>query len=193
MTDPISLHDRALASTAGIVADVRPEQLSNSTPCAEFDVHALLNHLVAGNTRYVAIAAGERAETVPLADEAFDDDARAAYRSSATAVSQAWADPSLLERTVHLPFGDVPGAVAIGVHTVETIVHGWDLAKATGQSSELDADLYAVAWQNTKNIDDGFRGPGRPFGPAVSVPPDATDTARLMGWLGRHDTRGTST
>ncbi len=86
---------------------------------------------------------------------------------------------------MHLPFGAVPGAVALGVHTVEAIVHGWDLARATGQPTELDPDLCAVAWQNAKNIDDSFRGPGRPFGPAVPARSGATDTARLMAWLGR--------
>ena len=92
----------------------------------------------------------------------------------------------MLETTVHVPFGDVPGAFALGMHTVETIVHGWDLAKATGQPTELDPELYAVAWQNCKDIDDSFRGPGRPSGPAVTAPPArATHKVRLMAWLGR--------
>lgn len=183
--DLIGLHDRALAATTGLVANVRAEQFSNPTPCAELDVRALLNHLVAGNYRYVNIAHGEPAEPVPLTGDFVHGDALTPYRKSAAAVSQAWAEPILLERTVHLPFGAVPGAVALGVHTVEAIVHGWDLARATGQPTELDPDLCAVAWQNAKNIDDSFRGPGRPFGPAVPARSGATDTARLMAWLGR--------
>ena len=86
---------------------------------------------------------------------------------------------------MHLPFGDFPGAIALGIHTVEAIVHGWDLAKATGQSTEIEPELYEVAWQNCKDIDDSFRGPGRPFGPAAAAPPGASDTAKLMAWLGR--------
>lgn len=183
--DLIELHDRALAATGDLVANVEAGQFSDPTPCPEFDVRALLSHLVAGNHRYVQIAHGEPATATPLAGDLVNDDALTPYKESAAAVSRAWSDPALLERTVQLPFGEFPGAFALGVHTVEGIVHGWDLATATGQPSELEPDLYAVAWRNTKDIDDSFRGPGRPFGPAVPVSPDATDTERLMAWLGR--------
>lgn len=183
--DIIALHDRALAATAALVANVNAEQLADPTPCADFDVRTLLNHLVGGNYRFVKIAHGESGETVPLAGDFVHDDALTPYRASAAAMSQAWADPRLLEKTVHLPFGDFPGAFALGIHTVETIVHGWDLAKATGQPTEIEPDLYAGAWQYSKDIDGSFRGPGRPFGPAVTAQPDATETDRLMAWLGR--------
>jgi uncharacterized protein (TIGR03086 family) len=183
--DVIKLHDRALEATTSIVANVDTSQFGAPTPCAEFDVRALLNHMIGGNFLFVNVAAGEPGEPIPATGDFIHNDALAPYRESADAVSKAWSDPSVLERTVHLPFGDFPGAFAIGIHTVETIAHGWDLAKATGQPSELDAELYAVAWQNCKDIDDSFRGPGRPFGPAVTAPAGASDTARLMAWLGR--------
>ena len=183
--DIIKLHDRALEATTSIVANVDASQFGAPTPCAEFDVRGLLNHMIVGNHRFVKIAHGEPGESVPATGDCVGNDALTPYRESADAVSKAWSDPAVLERTVHLPFGDFPGARAIGIHTVEAIVHGWDLAKATGQATELDPELYAVAWQNCKDIDDSFRGPGRPFGPAVTVPAGASDTARLMAWLGR--------
>jgi uncharacterized protein (TIGR03086 family) len=114
-----------------------------------------------------------------------EDDAAAAYRSSAGAVSAAWHDPAALERPARLPIGDVPGEVALAIHTVETIVHGWDLARATGQPTEIEPELCAVAWEASKGIGDDLRGAGRPFGPVVFVPPTASDTARLVAWLGR--------
>jgi uncharacterized protein (TIGR03086 family) len=181
----IKLHDRALEATAAIVANVDAVQFGAPTPCADFDVRALLNHMIGGNYRFVKIAHGEPGQAVPAAGDFVHDDALTPYRQSAGAVSEAWSDPALLDRTARLPFGDFPGAFALGIHTVEAIVHGWDLAKATGQPTELDPDLYEVAWQNSKDIDDSFRGPSRPFGPAVTAPPGATDTARLMAWLGR--------
>ncbi len=183
--DIIKLHDRALEATTTIVANVAAGQFGAPTPCVEFDVRALLNHMIGGNYRFVKIAEGERGEAIPAAGDFVHDDALTPYRDSAAALSEAWSDPVLLERTVHLPFGDFPGAFALGIHTVETIVHGWDLAKATGQPTEIDPALYEVAWQNTKDIDESFRGPGRPFGPAVALPPGASDTATLMAWLGR--------
>lgn len=183
--DIIKLHDCALEATTSIVATVDTSQFGLPTPCAEFDVHALLNHMVGGNFLFVTVAAGEPGQPIPATGDFVRNDALTPYRDSADAVSKAWSDPSVLERTVHLPFGDFPGAFAIGIHTVETIVHGWDLATATWQPTELDPELYAVAWENCKDIDDSFRGPGRPFGPAVTAPAGATDTARLMAWLGR--------
>ena len=75
--------------------------------------------------------------------------------------------------------------MAIGIHTVETIVHGWDVATATGQPAEIEPALCAVAWEHCAGIDDSLRRPGGPFGPAVDVPADASETDRLVAWLGR--------
>ena len=181
----VKLHDRALETVTAIVANVERSQFGLPTPCAEFDVRALLNHMIGGNHRFVAIANGEPGASVPATGDFVDDDALTPYRESADALSEAWSEPALLERTVHLPFGDFPGEMALGIHTVEVVVHGWDLANATGQPTELDPELYEVAWQHTKDLDDSFRGTGGPFGAAVTVPAGATDTDRLMAWLGR--------
>ncbi|MGH9184211.1 MAG: TIGR03086 family metal-binding protein [Acidimicrobiales bacterium] len=183
--DIVKLHHRALEATTAIVANVNGAQFDMPTPCAEFDVRALLNHMIGGNWRFVKIAQGEPGEAVPSTGDFVHDDAIGPYGVSAAAVSEAWSDPALLAKVVHLPFGDFPGAFALGIHTVETIAHGWDLAKATSQPTEVEPELYEVAWQNSKDIDDSFRGPGLPFGPAVAVPPDASDTEKLMAWLGR--------
>ena len=185
MMDLATAHDRALAATTEIVGNVAAAQFDHPTPCAEFDVRALLNHLIAGNYRFAKVARGERAETVALTEDFVHDGALAPYRVSAGVLAEAWSDPAVLERTVHLPFGDFPGAFALGIHTVETVVHGWDLAKATGQPTEVDPELCAVAWQNCKDIDDTFRGPGRPFGPPVATPLGGSKTEELVAWLGR--------
>jgi len=181
----IELHDRALDATTKIVANVTRVQFGLPTPCAEYDVLALLNHMVGGNYRFVKIATGEPGDLV-LATGAFvEDEATEPYRVSAVAVSEAWRDPAILDRQVALPFGEFPGSFALGIHTVEAIVHGWDLAKATGQPTEVEPELFEVAWEQCKMVDENFRGPGRPFGPAVSPPQSASDTERLVAWLGR--------
>jgi uncharacterized protein (TIGR03086 family) len=111
--DIIKLHDRALEATTALVAGVKAEQFSLPTPCAELDVRALLNHLIGGNFRFVKIAHGEPGEAVPSTGDFVHDDALGPYRESAIAVSEAWGEPMVLERTVHLPFGDFPGAYAL--------------------------------------------------------------------------------
>lgn len=181
----VALHDRALDVLGTTIEKIEPSQLGDPTPCSEFDVKSLLNHVIAGNRRFTAIAEGAPATSVPAMGDFFTDDAVAPYRESAAALSAAWADPAALERTAQLPFGDFPGEFALGIHVVEAVVHTWDLAKATGQPTDIDPELCDAAWQRTKDLDETFRGPGRPFGPPVAPPPDATPTERLVAWLGR--------
>jgi uncharacterized protein (TIGR03086 family) len=183
--DLVKAHDHALELTEAIVAAVRPDQLALPTPCAEFDVRMLLGHMIAGNDRFTVVAKGGDIESRPAMATFDGDDPVRAYRGSAAAVSAAWHDPGAQERPALLPIGEVPGEVALAVHTVETIVHGWDIAKATGQPTEIEPELCAFAWEAAKGISDELRGPGRQFGPVVFVTPTASDTDRLVAWMGR--------
>ena len=183
--DLVKAHDHALDVTEAIVAAARPEQLALPTPCAEFDVRMLLGHMIAGNDRFVLVAHGEPIETRPVMASFAGDDATPVYRASAAAVSAAWHDPAAVERAVRLPFGEVPGEFALAMHTVETIVHGWDIAKATSQPPVIEPELCAVGWEAAKDSGEELRGPGRPFGPVVFVAPTAADADRLVAWMGR--------
>ena len=85
-----------------------------------------------------------------------------------------------------MPWGSVPGAGAIWGYLNETLVHGWDLAVATGQPSEADPDLAGAALAAAQRfIPAGPRGPEVPFGDAVSPAPDAGPTEQLANWSGR--------
>jgi uncharacterized protein (TIGR03086 family) len=183
--DLLAAHHRALQATTSIVANVGSDSFGLPTPCEQFDVRSLLNHMIAGNHRFLAVARGEPAQSVPVMGDFVDEDALGPYRESADALAKAWSDPAALERTARLPIGDVPGAVALGIHTVETVTHGWDLAKATGQPTEVDAELCAVEWQYAQGIDDSLRGPNGRFGPPIVLPAGASATDALVAWLGR--------
>ena len=182
--DLLAAHAAALDSTSRIVAGIDRAQLSLPTPCEDFDVEALLGHLIVGNRRFVAVAGGAPATSVPLEPEPTDDWS-AAYDTTAIAVRDAWRDPAALERIAELPIGSIPGVVALGMHVVESLVHGWDLATATGQGTDIEPELCTIAWQNVQGVDDDLRGAGRPFGPAIEVPDHAPATDRLVAWLGR--------
>ena len=85
-----------------------------------------------------------------------------------------------------MPWGKVPGRIAVSGYVQEILTHGWDLARATGQPTELDPELAAWVLAVTQRIlPPEPRGGEIPFGPVVPVPPDAGPYTQLAAWLGR--------
>ncbi len=139
MEDIVRLHERALDEAARLVDGVTPAQMGLPTPCSEWDVRALLTHLVGGNLRWVSVAQGRPLQRPPAqgarpSPELLGDDPATAYRRSAAALTEAWQDPSLLHQQFDIPFGIMPGRAALTLHVVETVTHGWDLAKQQGRA-----------------------------------------------------------
>ncbi len=186
-TDPRPAHARAIAQTESIVAAVGQDQLGLPTPCSEYDVRALLSHMVGGLTRIAVIGeGGDGLAVVPRADGVPDDGWLAAYRTVAARVLSAWADDARLDALVEVPWGKVPGRIAVNGYIQEILAHGWDLAKATGQPTEGDPELAVRVLAISRQILPAqSRGGEIPFGPVVEVEADAAPYARLAAWLGR--------
>jgi uncharacterized protein (TIGR03086 family) len=179
--DPLGLLDRAMLQTGAIVARVRPEQGGLPTPCSEFDVRALVNHLVFDIQVFrTMVTGGERGS--PGAD-LIGDDWKQAYDSSTKALMNAWHARGT-DGTMKLGQGELPATWAVGQHHADVAVHGWDLAKATGQSTDLDADIgqAALDWAR-QNLKPEFRG--KAFGPEVPAPESAPLYDRLAAFFGR--------
>jgi uncharacterized protein (TIGR03086 family) len=183
--------ERALEATGLIVAGIRADQWSNPTPCTEWDARTLLNHLVGGNRLFAGVLLGaalpplEERKALFSADQLGDDPVRAYQKASAHLLS-AFGQPGVLERPFDLPIGRVPGAVALQIRLTEALVHGWDLARATGQTPRLPEDLAEEAL----SFASGAQAPqvprtGHPFGPVQPVAADAPAIDRLAGYLGR--------
>ncbi|MDQ3756354.1 MAG: TIGR03086 family metal-binding protein [Actinomycetota bacterium] len=180
------LLERGTESMGRIIAGVRQEQFDNPTPCSEWSVRDLLNHVIGGNHFFAAIAAGERPDTTGPARDVVGDDPATAYAQGAKAALEAWRAPGTAERIVHMPMGDMPGAFGMGLHFIDHLVHSWDLAKATGQESLADPDLAEAALGLVKgNVGEELRQPGGPFGPEVPCADDAAPFDRLVAYLGR--------
>jgi uncharacterized protein (TIGR03086 family) len=172
--------EQAVASTAEIVKGVRADQMAASTPCTEWDVRTLLNHVL--GTLWLSEALFTDAAPrhtmapggVPVTDLAGDDPAAAYAEASAAALAAAGTGDTLVRLHV-TPLGDMPGI----------LVHGWDLAKATGQPAALADPLagHVLAFAHQALAEEEHRA-GR-IGPAVAVPADAPVTDRLAGFLGR--------
>jgi uncharacterized protein (TIGR03086 family) len=176
--------DRALAATETVAAGVRSDQWAAPTPCTELDARGVLNHLVRGNFLFAAIIR-DSPRPVPGTDH-LGSDPRTAFRQAATDLREAFAAPEVLEAVYQAPFGAAPGARLAHVRVVEVLVHGWDLARATGQSADFPEDVAERALAGARRaLITRPEGPGAPFAAEVPVPRDAPAVDRLAGFLGR--------
>lgn len=149
----------------------------------------LLSHIVGVVTRTAVLGEGGDALSVPaFADVIADDGWAAAYDAAVGRALAAWADDAKLERMVTVPWGTVPGAIAVAGYVREILAHGWDLAAATGQPTEGDPELGEYALEiSMRSLPPEIRGDERiPFGAVVPIDPSAGVYARLAAWLGRH-------
>jgi uncharacterized protein (TIGR03086 family) len=194
--DPRPRFERAADQLSALIASVPADRLDDPTPCADFDVRALLAHIVQSTGDFADIgegrpvgatepgeqgAPGRPSESVP------DDGWAAAYERARARVSAAWKDDARLDEIVSVPWGDVPGRGALGGGVMETVAHTWDLARALGRSCaayDPEPVAYALAVAHGFLPADG-RGPEVPFGPVQQAPEGADDFGRLAAWLGR--------
>jgi uncharacterized protein (TIGR03086 family) len=187
--DPRPLYCRAVAQTETIVAAVTPDQFDLPTPCPEYAVRTLLAHITGGLTRTALVGEGDPdALAQPAQASGISDDGwPAAYRTAAARATAAWADDAKLDTLVEVPWGKVPGRIALSGYVQEVLAHGWDLAQATGQPTEGDPELANWALAISRRIlPPEIRGQeGVPFGPVVEVPADAGPYTQLAAWLGR--------
>lgn len=184
-TDPRPLYARAMDQADTLVRDTRPDQFDLPTPCDEFDVRALLGHLVAVARRVAHVAGGGDALEIPHVVPDLADPA-AAFAEAGRAADRAWADDAVLDTVLRLPFGELPGRAALLAYAQELTMHAWDLARATGRESTLDVELGVFALETAQRFVPAEPRGGRiPFGPVVPVPADAGPYARLAGHLGR--------
>lgn len=182
--DVLLSFDRVAAAVTRVVEGVRDEQWGLPSPCAEWDVRGVLNHLVMGNLMAHAGVRGRH----PPSDRSADylgADPRAAFADSVVACRAAFAEPGVLEKVVRTPLGEQRGAFYVHMRINELLAHGWDIASATGQSTDLEPELAKealVGWQ--ARLGDKPRD-GMPFGPEREARPDATAADRLAAFLGR--------
>jgi uncharacterized protein (TIGR03086 family) len=174
---------RAFDAVAGLIGNIRADQWSAPTPCTDWTVRQVVNHLIGMNRVFVALLAGQPPPPRPSADHVEDDPA-GAYRGSAAALLAAFGRPGVLERTYRGPLGTATGAERLQIRLYDLLAHGWDLAQATEQPADLPEDLaeQSLAFVRTQLTEQAR--PGR-FGPAQSVAEQAPAIERLAAVLGR--------
>ncbi len=182
--DAVERIEKATQEASNAVHGVKPDQLEQPTPCTEFDVRGLLNHLLGGMNMLSTAASGGKA-AMPDGDLVGDgSEVGARYDAARNKLLEAIREPGVFDKNWEMPFGTLPGQMMAGIAFVEHTTHAWDVRKATGQETALPDDLAQEALDLVTPMDAMWRMPGV-CGPAVPVPDDAPVTDRLVGFLGR--------
>ncbi len=180
-------YEQAIATAKSVLAGVKADQLGAATPCASWNVSEVLNHLVGEQFWFANVAKGE-----PISDAKAPDfsagDFKAAFAQGTADTLAAFKADGAMAKTMHMPFGDMPGSAVAGMAAVDTFVHAWDLARATGQNTDLNPELAAgLLDSNRTSVPKEFRGADRaaPFGHEQKAPAGASKADELAAFLGR--------
>jgi uncharacterized protein (TIGR03086 family) len=186
--DPFALLARAIDQTRAIISHIRPDQGSLPTPCTEWDVRALVNHTVFDTLNFTAAVSG--GQRPPADADLIGTNWTDAYGTASGQLLDAWRQHGTAG-VLQLGRGEVAATWVSGMHLFSETVHGWDLASATGQSTDLDPEVGQSALDFAHNNLEPFRGRG--FGPEIPVSENAPLYDRLAGFCGRDPRRTPAT
>jgi uncharacterized protein (TIGR03086 family) len=184
--DPVELHRRAIDEFGRRVEAIADNQWGLPTPCADWDVRALVHHLVYENVWAPALFEGQTVEQVGdrFEGDLLGGEPEAAWKDSAQQALGAVSRPGAMAQTVHLSFGDFPGEAYAMQLTTDLAVHAWDLARGIGADDRLDPELVEACYAAALPMEPMLRQSGM-FGDKVDVGPDADTQAKLLGMMGR--------
>ena len=185
MTNPAQLHRRALDETRSVVAGTDRAQWADATPCEGWDVQALLNHLVSGNLWRPSWARATRSKRSVTASTVTCSGTTPWLHMTLRPGRQRRPSrhPGRSTRPAPCPT-DRPGSVYAGHRFIDVLIHGWDLATATGQDATLDPELVDAAYGLLEDQADMVRASGM-FGEDILVPAGVGPQTQLLAFIGR--------
>jgi uncharacterized protein (TIGR03086 family) len=177
---------RAAEHMTRLVHQISEHRWDAPTPCSEWDVRALLNHLVWEHRWALPLMEGKTVADVgdSLDGDMLGNDPKGAWDDAIAASLAKFGEPGAMERTVHLSFADVPGEEYAFQMTVDLVVHGWDLARGIGADERIADDLVTLVYERSKPSAAAIRGSGV-FGSEQDVPFDADEQTRMLAFFGR--------
>lgn len=181
---PIML-DLALAEFERLLAGVPADGWDGSTPCAEWTVRQLANHVVTGSTMFADILNGTEFDPAIRGTDLLGDDPAAAAHTAGQALLAAFDRDGVLEQMFTVPFGTVPGVMVQHARLIEVLVHSWDLATATGQTARFPSDLVEQELRFTQHGLSNAPAGDSPFEPPQPIAEDAPLLDQLAAVLGR--------
>ena len=184
MSNP-SLFARAAEPLLNLVHKIKPDQLAARTPDTEWDVRALVNHLLIWGPPMEGAGRKESVPPVPEDTDFTDGDWPALLTAQIERTVAAWGTPASWEGMTYMASpSELPAAAVGGMGLVEMLAHGWDLSRAIGQDVEWPDDVVAATYDVVAGMAEMGREEGV-FGPEVVVPADAPMFDRMLGMTGR--------
>lgn len=186
--DVLPMMERVLDRAGTVVDNVKPDQLGNSTPCTEWTVRDVINHITGGATMFAECV---EQGSVPddrlgqlMGGDNLGDDFKGAFHAASDRASAAFNSPGALDKMVKLPFGEMPAGVALNIAVMDVMTHAVDIARSTGQKIDDDELLATALEVGRQLITPEFRMPGV-FDAEQPVADDASAEDKLLAFAGR--------
>jgi uncharacterized protein (TIGR03086 family) len=175
----------AIAGLTPLVHGTLADQLADPTPCEQWAVRDLINHIVGGGYMFAMSLKGEGLDMSTAPSDLLGNDHAGAFDGAIAAFNEALDNTTDLSTMVTLPFGTIPADLALRVAAADLLVHSWDLAKATGQSFDPPDDFVLSATPFYQEfIQPPLRSMGL-FAEEIDVPADASPLDKLVAYAGR--------
>lgn len=184
-SDPVTANNLGLLDDAGaafeaVLQGVTPGQLDEASSCDGWSVRDLIAHVVSGNAMFTAMVSGEP----PAGGDALGDDPAEAFRASLKKLRDAFSAEGVMDKVFQTPMGERPAPRLVTTRVIEMSVHGWDLARSTGQSIDLPEPVVEAGLAQLRMMLSGDRA-GMPFGAEQQAPEGASAADRLAAFAGR--------
>ena len=179
LMDVLSQLDQLGPLLGGVAGNIKPDQLDDPTPCAKFTVHGVFEHMIGGATLFAAAFRGVEAAPPDTSDVLAD------FGPVLTDLVEAIGEPGALDRTIQTPMGEMPGEAFARFIVVDGLVHGWDLAQATGQPYDPPAALVMEVDAFARQAIPPTARDGDTFAEEIEPEAGATPIERLVAFTGR--------
>ena len=183
--DPMTRLQASIDQTRPIVAATTPDQFGASTPCPDWDVQALANHLLGALVMFRDVASKGGADMALYQLDHIGGDLLGAYDGLSAETVDAWKSGDKADGMANMPWGEMPASLALQMLADDVVVHGWDLARSTGQQVDWDQALAGETFEFAQTM---FASPeirSGSFGDPVVVADGADAMSKLVAFLGR--------
>lgn len=183
--DLIELLRRAADSTEAVLARISPADHHRPTPCPEMTVVQVASHLVGGLRAFAVVGEGGSLSFDSSLDPDLVSDAPATvFRSAVDQLMTVFSAPARLEASYEMPWGPTAGSQLVGFELIETVVHGWDIARGLDVVTSVEDEVAQATLDGARMwVDESVRVPGM-FGPEVVIE-DGSPIDQLVAFLGR--------